>query len=248
MRINLMLAAVAATILGSSAAFAATTQDACEASKLKVSAAYASCRLKAEATAVSKGETVDYSKCASKFDDKFQSAEDKAGPGMCETEGDLTAIKAFLEACEASVSGALNDGDLGLDPLTCNADLEDCNDDLDLCEASVDCSYIGIAGTWTLSLPDAYPSPDTCTLNLNLANSTTVNSTIFDCGYLGGANASGTLTGNVATAAEVGSAICSGYRLAATLTFASCSSGSGSYDCFDGTDSVVFHGTFTATR
>ena len=108
------------SILGA-AAFAAivsltltsTTQAAdpavkCESGKLKESAKYSSCRLKAESKAVKKSETPDYTKCETKFADKWGKTELKAGPGVCPTEGDVLVLNGLLTDCADSAAFLLS--------------------------------------------------------------------------------------------------------------------------------------------
>jgi hypothetical protein len=238
-------AALAAITLYSVPALAADPMVTCEAGKLKISASYASCRLKAEATAVNKATSPDYSKCDEKFDDKFPATEVKA-ENVCPSLGDQADIKTFLTACTNAVAEGLATDSLIDDPVTCAENLATCEDDL---AAASLCGLRGVGGTWTLNLPDAVPSPDTCALDLLVTSATTVNSTIYGCGYLGGASATGALGSNTATAVQDASPICSGYRLESTLTFTSCTSGNGTYQCLTGPGgSVVFSGTMTVSR
>ncbi len=251
MRKTMIGAAVAAicTIgMQGSAAIAADPVVACESGKLKASSAYAACRLKADATAISKGlPSADYSNCNAKFDDKYAGAEDK-GDGMCPSSGDASNVKDFLSACTDSIATKLGGGALIADPVSCNDDLQACEAAIEACEAASSCGLGGIGGTWALSLPDAYPSPDNCSLTFNVTSPTTVSSSIGSCGYLGGANTTGNLSGDTATAVEISSPICSGYRLEALLTFDSCTHGTGIYVCKDGGGAIIFSGTMTATR
>lgn len=247
MRKTTMCAAIAVMWMQAGSALAADPAVSCESGKLKVSSAYAACRLKADAIAVLKGRAVDYSACDTKFTDKYASTEAK-GAGMCPSSGDASNVKDFLSACTGSVATKLGGGVLIADPVTCSADLDTCNDDLDACEATISCGLRGIGGVWTLSLPDAYPSPDTCSVAFTVDSATTVSTVIGSCGYLGGANATGYLLGDAATAVQDGSPICSGYRLEAQITFDSCTHGSGIYVCKDGGGSIIFTGSMTATR
>ncbi len=67
----------------------------CEAAKVKETASYYACRLKAESKAIKKLTTPDFSKCDSKYSEKWKKAESKAG-GACPTEGDEAAIRAQM--------------------------------------------------------------------------------------------------------------------------------------------------------
>ncbi len=68
----------------------------CNADKVKEAGKYSFCRLKAESKAIKKGEAPDYTKCDSKYSDKWQKAESKA-EGACLTNGDEAAIQAQVQ-------------------------------------------------------------------------------------------------------------------------------------------------------
>ncbi len=53
----------------------------CNAAKVKEAGKYSFCRLKAESKAIKKAEAPDFSKCDSKYGEKWQKAEDKAASG-----------------------------------------------------------------------------------------------------------------------------------------------------------------------
>lgn len=106
----LPLAALVAFTFASGAARAADPAVSCEAGKLKESAKYASCRLKAESKGVQTANFPDFSKCDAKFTAKFPALETKAGPGVCPTETDVADIQATVTAdsnlLAAKLSGA----------------------------------------------------------------------------------------------------------------------------------------------
>src|SRR5690348_12170956 len=113
-----VLAACAATITFVSFADAGPTPEAaCQAGKLKATASYSACRLKADAVAAIKGVAADYLKCASKFSEKFPATETKAGPGVCPTEGDVAGIDDLVGDCEHAVDLVLDAG--GGSPSVC---------------------------------------------------------------------------------------------------------------------------------
>lgn len=98
-RSSLTIAASTVALLGLFAANAKAVIDPsakCESGKLKESAKYVSCRLKAEAKAAQQETTPDFSKCTAKFPLKYNEQETKAGPGICPTEGDGASIDAWL--------------------------------------------------------------------------------------------------------------------------------------------------------
>jgi hypothetical protein len=118
-------AAVAAIAFTATAALAAPTPaDKCEASKNKTAGAYYSCREKAEATAIKKATTPDYSKCTAKFDSSWDKAE-TTGEGACPDIVTLTAdMNAFLAAQAAEAASVV-----------AGAPIPDCAGDLATCEA-----------------------------------------------------------------------------------------------------------------
>jgi len=101
----------AAVVLVASAALAApSTAEKCEASKNKAAGAYYACRERAAATAITKGGGPDFSKCTSKFGEKWDGAE-TAGAGMCPDNVAMSAeVEAFIsgQATQAAaiVAGA----------------------------------------------------------------------------------------------------------------------------------------------
>jgi len=75
----------------------------CESGKLKEAGKYANCRMKAESKAVKKNEDPDYTKCESKFSEKWMSAEAKAA-GTCPSNGDEATVENAISTCLADVS------------------------------------------------------------------------------------------------------------------------------------------------
>jgi len=229
----------------STAAHAGDPAIKCETGKLKTAGQYAQCRLKAESKGVLKGIAPDYSTCESKLSTKWSSTETKAGTGVCPGgDGDETPIGSFIDACDQAVADALaGTTPLPLDPITCNADL-------DACLPLAGCAFRGIVGDWVATLPDAIPNPDVCTLSISLTSANVVAASLTACGYLPSATMTGTLTGNVVTAAQDTAPICFGiYRLETTTTFTSCDTATGSYVCRDGVDGpIITTGAYTATR
>jgi hypothetical protein len=98
------VSAAALVGLAAIAADAADPADKCESGKLKESAKYASCRLKAESKAILKATTPDFTKCESKFTPKFNALETKAGMGVCPTEGDEPGINARITGDAADIA------------------------------------------------------------------------------------------------------------------------------------------------
>lgn len=76
----------------------------CQSAKAKEAGKYASCRLKAAAKGIKEDLAADYSKCEEKLNGKWAKLEEKP----CATTGDLTAIKADLDACTTAVETAID--------------------------------------------------------------------------------------------------------------------------------------------
>jgi hypothetical protein len=103
-------ATMAVVFLSVTVAQAADPAVKCESGKLKESSKYASCRLKADAKAVTKGVAADYEKCESKFADKWAKTESKAGPGVCPSEGDQASMDARITTDAAEIATLLAGG------------------------------------------------------------------------------------------------------------------------------------------
>jgi hypothetical protein len=85
----------------------ATPEDRCEAKKLRVTGAYAACRLRAKAAAELQGKVPDYAKCEAIFANKFATIEAKAGADMCPNDGDHAQVAESVAECTAEVSTLL---------------------------------------------------------------------------------------------------------------------------------------------
>lgn len=100
---------IALSILGlrhTTLAAAADPAIKCESSKLTTAGKYDSCRLIADAKAVSAGLLADYSACSSKYASKWVSIE-SAGGGSCPTSGDQARVDAVVAAHQAEILTAL---------------------------------------------------------------------------------------------------------------------------------------------
>lgn len=113
-RITVALAILALVPTGAAAAVA--PPDKCEAKKLTATGTYALCRLKAEAKAARKGTAADYTACDAGLGKKFDKAEDKAGPGVCPSEGDQAVIADAVAECAAELTDLLAGSDAGCPP------------------------------------------------------------------------------------------------------------------------------------
>ncbi|HEY2773604.1 MAG TPA: DUF1566 domain-containing protein [Candidatus Binatia bacterium] len=82
----------------------------CETGKLKTTASYASCRLKADALGLVKSLSPDYSNCVSKIDSKFPKLEEQAGAGVCPSNNDLGDIRARTDDYEQTIATLLAGG------------------------------------------------------------------------------------------------------------------------------------------
>ena len=98
-RIALSMIAVALAAQVSGAATPPSTR--CEVGKLKTVASYASCRLKEDAKALTKGSSPDFTNCEKKINSKFPKLEEQAGPNVCPGgDGDLSDIKGRTDDFE----------------------------------------------------------------------------------------------------------------------------------------------------
>lgn len=115
-------------IISSTATFAADPVVKCEAGKLKESSKYAACRLKADAKAVTTGEAADYTKCESKFTDKWGSLEDTALPAVCPSDGDVGTMNTRITTDTAEIATLLAGGTIEV----CGDGVIDAGEDCDL--------------------------------------------------------------------------------------------------------------------
>jgi len=124
----LATAAMALAATGASAALAPDVR--CEVNKLKTTASYASCRLKAEAKGLSDMVAPDFTKCEEKINTKFPKHEEAAGPGICPSENDVADIRGITDDYEATIALLLGGGTL---PSTaCGDGIIDLGEDCDV--------------------------------------------------------------------------------------------------------------------
>jgi len=95
-------------VLVATGSWAADPVAKCESSKLKEAGKYDYCRLKADSKAVIKGEVADYTKCDTKFFTKWDQIEQKAGPGICPSEGDAATMDALIMDHTGSIATTLS--------------------------------------------------------------------------------------------------------------------------------------------
>jgi hypothetical protein len=126
--IRFVLAALAVVFLSVTVAHAADPAVKCESGKLKEAGKYSNCRLKADSKAVKKGVAADYSKCESKFADKWSKTETKAGPGICPSEGDQVNMDARITTDAAEIATLLAGGSL---PASCGNGTVEAGEDCD---------------------------------------------------------------------------------------------------------------------
>jgi len=106
-RISMVVACgLGAVSLMAGAAHAVSQADKCESSELKTSGKYSSCRLGADSKAVKTAGMPDYSKCDTKFADKFGKA-DTSGMGQCPSSATQAQIQSFVTQCTDDVAAAL---------------------------------------------------------------------------------------------------------------------------------------------
>ena len=105
MKKSLKTAVAAAIVLTAGAALADPAVK-CRAAKTKVVGAYYACREKAEATAIAKGGLPDYTKCSSKFTDKWNTAE-SASVDSCPDHVAMTSQMDLYLSGQAADSAAI---------------------------------------------------------------------------------------------------------------------------------------------
>ena len=114
---GLMAAVVVCWSGAAMAGQASTPTQVCEAKKNEVAGGKLACLTKERGVEV-QGATPDYAECHENFMRTYPGLEQKAGPGVCPTEGDAEAIEATLDACQVEVAQALSS--FGL-PFACEA-------------------------------------------------------------------------------------------------------------------------------
>ncbi len=102
--VALALGAVGAGATGTTGPTKAQT---CEAFKNTAAGAKALC-LQIEHAKGALGKPHSFAKCESVFMEAFAKIEQRAGPGVCPTEGDAAAIEAVIDACASDVAAALS--------------------------------------------------------------------------------------------------------------------------------------------
>jgi len=155
MKLTISLCALA-LFASSTASLAIEPEQKCQASKLMSAGKYDFCRLKAESAAAKTGGAADYSKCDAALSLKWSKAETTAGTGVCPSEGDESALKAFMTQHTDDVAAALAGGSLP----DCPGDLAACSSDLAAAtacgngsvEGSEDCDFGDLAGDSCVTL------------------------------------------------------------------------------------------------
>jgi len=265
------IATAAALFLAiASPAVAADPAVKCESGKLKESAKYSSCRLKAEAKGLQKSIAPDYSKCESKFADKWSKIETKAGLGACPSEGDLIDMDARITTDAAEVATLLAGGSLpvcgddfaegnescdgtdlsGADCLSLGfasgtlACTPGCGFDVSGCAGLADemrCPTTGVSGSYTATINTPFCPMDTCPTTVTQSGSSV--SLTLSCPCSGSISLAGPLSGNTATVVEPLAPACSGFEIVADLTIANdCDNVTGNWSC------AFADGTISATR
>ena len=154
LRIMTALVSGAAVFFMTGAAMAVDPETKCESSKLKETGKYSSCRLKVEARSVARGlAESDYSKCETKFNDKWLQIQSLAS-GQCANEGDAATIDQQTADYASSIASQLAGGV----PTDCPGELAQCSADLDLC--------LTAEGLCTADLTQAQSDLSTCNSSL----------------------------------------------------------------------------------
>lgn len=134
---RMLIAAAVVLALPFAATAASTAADRCEVSKNKTAGTYYLCREKAEATAILRGLPADYSRCTTKFEDKWDSAE-STGAGACPDNVELTEdMEAFISAQAAEAASIIE----GAEIPACGANLSTACATLDTVEGELAACY-----------------------------------------------------------------------------------------------------------
>jgi len=138
--VHVFMAVMAALALAWAATVAAGPTENCQAAKLEASADKAKCLLKAEADSVKSGNPPNIATCVANFEATFAAAENDAGPGVCPTEGDVSAVETLIDTSVGDVAVALSGSPCQKFPATGQTDPFRAGDDGDI-EAGATLSY-----------------------------------------------------------------------------------------------------------
>lgn len=116
--ISSCLSFAAFSALMSASVVSADPESQCYAAKLKESARYASCRLRAEAKGVTANVTPRFAACETRFQ-RFSSYERRAGSGICPTEGDEGIINGAITRDTSELAVRLGGGIVEECPIVC---------------------------------------------------------------------------------------------------------------------------------
>jgi hypothetical protein len=108
--VSFVFTSTAAATFVAGTALAADPAVKCESGKLKEAGKYSNCRLKADSKGAKKGLPADYTKCEAKFTDKWAKTENKAGVGICPSEGDQASMDARITTDAAEIATLLAGG------------------------------------------------------------------------------------------------------------------------------------------
>jgi hypothetical protein len=147
---------MAVIFLSVTVTYAADPAVKCESGKLKEAGKYGNCRLKADSKAVKKGEAADYTKCESKFADKWTKTETKAGAGICPSESDQVSMDARITTDAAEIATLLAGGSVS----ACGDGTVDVGEDCDFGDLDAEtCATQGLFGEGLAC------TPGTCTFD-----------------------------------------------------------------------------------
>jgi hypothetical protein len=113
MKTRTTTAIVMTIILGASSALAAVGPEAkCRSAKNKITGQYYACRQKAVATAAIKGGMPDFTKCFSKFSEKWSSAESAAASACPDNYPVPNDVEAIVSSQAAVIAGIVEGADI----------------------------------------------------------------------------------------------------------------------------------------
>ena len=114
-RSGLAACVASAAIFGGIVSAAHAAPPTCDADKLQAVGAYANCRLDADASALQKGTTTDYTQCDTRLARDLARAVEKSS-GACSLDSDLQSVQLLVKGYTDSMAAAVSVTDDGCPP------------------------------------------------------------------------------------------------------------------------------------